>query len=578
MKRGPGFGVAAAAVAAWGAALAYSTLAGRVMYGDGAWYVLVHLITPHRFNDYDFQRSFASFVSQAPMLFGQRAGLESASAYVMLYSFGALVIPAMLMMAALVLARRQPVLFAANVVGIAIYGFGTNFINTEANLLFGLVWLAATILALDRPAPLLRGFVLPVVSFGLLRTYEGMLLVGPFLALWAAIASTRAADVGERLGLLVAAFLFALGAVIGLGGFLSPRDASNASSFLGSALRYLGHPHAFLMASAFFALAAVVVRGGARIGCAVVSALLGAAFVAGIARLSGFYGFDVYYHNRSFMVLALPLLVAALLAAWYLRPHWLAMRGAGEGYAVLLVPIFFAVSGDMLGTHRWARYVDAFCQVLERPGTPHERIQALKSADVRTAWPWTHPTMSLLLRDRGSGAMVVNDPGSFGWEPFDPNRAPTIDYRGFCQAPPFAPAKADSFERPIVFSGARFPSYVAKVEGLARPESWGTWSEGPTVKFEFATPLPESFDLAVRVGTAYGANRGAPIEVRAGAARQAFVVDRDGYETTLQFREAGKATALTFVIPKPQSPLELGAGNDPRKLGIGFVSLRVIPR
>lgn len=567
-----------AAIGAWAAALAYSTAVGRVMYGDGAWYVLVHLITPHRFNDYDSQRSFASFVSQAPMLFGQRVGLESASAYVVLYSFGALVIPAIAMMVALGLAHRQPLLFAANMVAIVVYGFGTNFINTESNLLYGLVWLSATILALDRPAPILRGFVLPVLAFGLLRTYEGMLLVGPFLGLWALIASGRSAEPRERLGLAIAGFLFLLGAVIGLGGFLSPRDPSNASSFLGSAFRYLGNPHAFLLASGLAALAAVAAPPRVRLALAVASAALGAAFVAAIWKLQGFYAFDVYYHNRSFMVLTLPAFIAALFAAWYFRPAWLAARGAGEGYPILLVPIVLAVAGDMVGSYRWNGYVNEFCKVLRADATALDRVRMLRESGVRTAWPWTHPTMSLLLRDRGSSAMVVNEPGSFGWEPFDPARAPNIDYRGFCQAPPFSIAPVDSFDRPIAFVGGKYPSYVDRITGLSNPEGWGTWSEGPLVEISLKRPLPRSFDLVVRLGPVFGENKGLPVKVRAGGQEQSFVADREPYEATLAFRGVDEARTLSFVVPRPQSPQELGTGQDVRKLGIGFVSLRVIPR
>lgn len=567
------------AIAAWAGALAYSSAAGRVMYGDGAWYVLVHLITPHRFNDYDFQRSFASFISQSPVLFGQRLGVDSVSVFAALYSFGALVIPAIALMASLVLARRQPLLLAANVVGATVYGFGTNFINTEANLLFGLVWLSVTIMALERPAPILRGMLLPLFALALLRSYEGMLLVGPFMCLWALLAAHRTQDWRERFGLTLAALLFFLGAVIGLGGFLSPRDPGNASSFLGSALRYLGNPHVFTLLAALLAFVAVAIPARRlQWACAAASLACGVAFLAALARLQGFYGFDVYYHNRSFMVLSLPMFVAALLAAYHFRPAWLAAHGAREAYPVLLVPLAFAIAGDVFGTHRWSEYVAQFCSVLAQERSPAERLVALKAAGVRTAWPWTHPTMSVLLRDRGSNAMITNEPGGFGWEPFDPARAPVIPYRGFCQAPLLGPTRPDSFDVPIHFTGGRFPTHVARVRGLSTPEAWGTWSVGDTVTIEFARPLPRSFDLQLRLGTAYGSNRELPVRVRAGAKEQEFTVDAEPFEATLRFRDVGEANSVSFAIPKPQSPLETGRGNDPRKLGIGFVSMRVHPR
>jgi hypothetical protein len=267
---------------AWLAALAASTATGRAMYGDGAYYVLVHLVTPHRFNDYDFQRSFASFVSQSPILLGQRLGLQGAAAYAALYGVGAFVFPALAMIAALFLARRQPVLFAANAFAIAVYGFGTNFINTEANLMFGLVWLAATIMALDRPAPVLRGFLVPMIAFALLRCYEGMLLAGPVLAAWALLGTRRAASDTERFGLLLAALLFTVAAIVGLGGFLSPRDPNNASGFVASAFRYLRNPHAFLLASAALAMAAAFAPPARSRALAVLAAASGVAVCVGV--------------------------------------------------------------------------------------------------------------------------------------------------------------------------------------------------------------------------------------------------------------------------------------------------------
>lgn len=549
------------------------------MYGDGAWYVLVHLLTPFRFNDYDFQRSFASFISQAPILFGQRMGLDSSASYAALYSVGAFVFPAVAMLTALFLSRTQPVMFAANGFAIVVYGFGANFINTEANLFFALVSLAATIIALDRIAPILRGFILPIVSFALLRSYEGMLLVGPILALWAVVAAGRAGTERERFGFTLAGLLFLLGAVIGLGGFLSPRDPGNASSFLGSAFRYLRNPQIFLFLSAALAFSTICFSAPRlRLVCAALSAVFGITFLVAMTRLEGFYSFDVYYHNRSFMVLSLPVFVGLLFAVHCRRPQWLLAHGPRDAYAILLLPMTFAVAGDVLGTYRWAAYVREFCAVLDKDMSPSERLQTLRRSGARTAWPWTHPTMSLLLRDRGSVAMVTNEPGFFSWEPFDPAKAPSIGYLGFCQSPLLGRTRQDSFQTPMMFTTARFPEYVAGVTGLSTPEGWGTWSEGAMVVIRFSRPLPRSFDLVLRLGMAFGGNRNLPIKVHAGEREQSFVVDREPYETTLNFRDIGEAATLSFTIPRPESPVERGEGNDSRKLGIGFVSLLVVPR
>lgn len=564
----------------WAAALVFAAASARVLYGDGAWYVLVHLITPNRFNDYDFQRTFASLISQAPVLFGQRMGVDSVAVYAALYAFGIFVIPAVAMFTALVLARRQPALFAAVALGILVYGFGTNFINTEANLLFGFAWLAVVIIAMDRPAPMLRGIVLPAIGIALLRCYEGMLLVGPVLGAWAAVCAARTDVHKERIGLVLAALLFFLGATIGLGGFLSPRDPNNASGFVSSAFAYLGGPHAFLLASGIAAMgAALLRRRRVRLAALLTSAVLGACFVAGIVRIEGYYGFSVYYYNRSFMVLLLPVLVAAVAAAHVFRPSWLASREAGWVHAAFLVPLAFAVAGDVAGTMRWRFFVDRFCDVLEAKGTPQDRVQRLRGTGARTAWAWTHPTMSVLLRDRGSRPLVANEPGASSWQPFQLAAAPTIPYRGLCQAPLLGAGKPEGFGVATSFLTGRYPGYVAAVEGVSKPEGWATWSEGPVVRMRFTRPLPVAFELNVRIAAALGENRTLPIVVRAGGVERQFVADRQPTDAALEFEGvAAGTTALEFVVPKPVAPSELGMGADDRKLGIALVSLAVTPK
>src|SRR5258708_10137351 len=171
--------------ASWGGALLYSSLSSRALYADGALYVLIHFQHPYQFDDYDSHRSFASFIAQSPLLAAQRFGAAGVASYAAMYSLGAFLFPALCMLTALFLSRGRPLLFAANLAAITVFGFGTNFINSEVNLLAGLVLLAGALIASEKSAPILRGFLLPGVAFALVRVYEGMLLGGPILAVWA---------------------------------------------------------------------------------------------------------------------------------------------------------------------------------------------------------------------------------------------------------------------------------------------------------------------------------------------------------------------------------------------------------
>jgi len=41
----------------------------------------------------------------------------------------------------------------------------------------------------------------------------------------------------------------------------------------------------------------------------------------------------------------------------------------------------------------------------------------------RYGWPWTNPSISLLLREDASRSIILNARDYFGWQPFDPYAA-----------------------------------------------------------------------------------------------------------------------------------------------------------
>ena len=114
----------------WGLCLLVSALVCRSLYADGAYAVLELLRAPGHYIDYDAHRSFASYVTQTPVLIGQWLGVEQVAVYAALYAAGVYALPAVLFLTALSLAMRTPVLFAATAAAIVIFGFGANFINT----------------------------------------------------------------------------------------------------------------------------------------------------------------------------------------------------------------------------------------------------------------------------------------------------------------------------------------------------------------------------------------------------------------------------------------------------------------
>jgi hypothetical protein len=402
-------------------------------------------------------------------------------------------------------------------------------------------------------------------------------LIGPLLAWWTLIALNRTDNHQEEIGLSIAGILFVLGAAIGFSGFLAPRDPSNATGFVASSLAYVRSPQAWLLLSVAAMLTALItVNRTLRVALTFAGAVFAALFLCAIFLLDGYYSYSVYYYNRSFLVLVLPIAVAVLFAKYY-RDRPIPEDSGSRGLSLLLIPFAAAIAGDVLGTYRWHTYVDVYCRVLKTDTPANLGIEVLKRAGAKTGWYWTHPTLSVLLRDHGSGAMVRNEVPE-GWQPFDPAKAATINYQGLCQAPLWRESVPDPLRTPISFGHAKYPNYIASVRGLSKAEGWGAWSDANTVEINFREDLPQSFDMILNIANAYGSNRGAEIPVLVGDRRQSFVVRSEPYEVTMSFSGVGRTRTISIEIPRPESPTELGIASDNRRLGIALISMTIVPR
>ncbi|MGK3113841.1 phosphatidylglycerol--membrane-oligosaccharide glycerophosphotransferase [Candidatus Pantoea formicae] len=137
--------------------------------------------------------------------------------------------------------------------------------------------------------------------------------------------------------------------------------------------------------------------------------------------------------------------------------------------------------------------------------------------------------------------------------------------------------KADSFL--LTVPGA--PESVKSFKGISRPESWGRWSNAnlaPEVNIEYVDPLPARFDVVI-TARAFGPNAHRPIPVRVGDEEQMLNLGDDFSTTTLHFSNPQGSHNLTIAPPEPLLSNEGNiTGQDPRKLGIGMVDIRIIPQ
>lgn len=136
--------------------------------------------------------------------------------------------------------------------------------------------------------------------------------------------------------------------------------------------------------------------------------------------------------------------------------------------------------------------------------------------------------------------------------------------------------QADSFK----FDVPGAPLAVKAFSGLSRSESWGRWSNAnlaPEVTIEYARPLPPSFDLVIRA-KAFGPNARHPIPVRVGDQQQMLTLGHEVSTVTLRFNNPAGSRQLVIAPPEPELSNEGNIiGQDPRKLGIGLVNIKVVP-
>lgn len=114
------------------------------------------------------------------------------------------------------------------------------------------------------------------------------------------------------------------------------------------------------------------------------------------------------------------------------------------------------------------------------------------------------------------------------------------------------------------------------VEGLSSFENWGTWSSDDLVTFEFNNALPKKFNVHL-IAHAFGPNIGKEFEARVGDRSVRFTLAADADQRVLEFDNPTDSKILKITVPQAISPkeLSLGQSSDDRRLGIGFIELRI---
>lgn len=134
-----------------------------------------------------------------------------------------------------------------------------------------------------------------------------------------------------------------------------------------------------------------------------------------------------------------------------------------------------------------------------------------------------------------------------------------------------------TFSEGIDFKRQGLPSFILSVQGLSSQESWGRWSdanENAQVRFNFATLLPNTFNLLMAL-KAFGPNIGKQLKIRIGSKIYYVKLHEQIEKTQLAVNLNGeKVRSIEFFPPDPISPHE----QDRRRVAIGFIDLKIVKK
>ena len=119
------------------------------------------------------------------------------------------------------------------------------------------------------------------------------------------------------------------------------------------------------------------------------------------------------------------------------------------------------------------------------------------------------------------------------------------------------------------------------VEGLSVKEPWGRWSDRGLAEFvsiRFNERLPSKFFLEIRA-IAFGPNLNVPTKITVGKTTKAINITGDPDKNySLYFDNASEDDVIKIMPPNPIAPNSVNPkSKDSRKIGIGLVSLKIIP-
>ena len=396
----------------------------RGIYADGASF-LVKILEKGTFENWDQSRRFVQIITQAPVVLALKLGISNFITLKALHSLGLFFFPTLLWILALIRLKGEKFFWLYFTLFSLIY-LNTSFYSIgEFNLTYSMVGYSFAILISLKRIDFKHGLFHILISLTLVRSYEALIFLGPLLGL-ACILRIHNPEVplGEnRIWFYIPIFFYSLATAVSGLSILHPRDPGNLKGALGS-LNHLVENKQLLISliisllyfsAYFFPLGRSLKQG---ITCVIV--ILNTALLFPTNWATPFQ----HYQGRSLVgiILFVSLSILLIEARFGSKWNWIKKRDTNSNHLIKWITpclLFMVLStidiSQTIGHFSYLREFSSFVNShtgfypIEKTGIDYKKY----------GWPWTQPSLSLLLRESEENtAIVLNRADYMGWQPY----------------------------------------------------------------------------------------------------------------------------------------------------------------
>ena len=207
---------------------ALGVYAAKGLYADGS-YFLLKILSYKTYWDFDWSRAFVQIITQTPVVLGIKFGITDIIKLIYLHSFGLIGIPIIVWIIALAQHIKSKYFWTLLIAFSATYLTSGFFAIGEYNLTYALAAYCFAVL-LKNKFNSFDSILFVLAAFALLRSYEAMIFMGPFLfafTVYRLLEANSHRCAREKLVLFSSLFLFGASIIIAAYSILYPRDPAS---------------------------------------------------------------------------------------------------------------------------------------------------------------------------------------------------------------------------------------------------------------------------------------------------------------------------------------------------------------